>query len=71
MTPASSVSFFSRALASLNSVTSLLSGFIADRWGIITAAFYFLADTVFVADLIVMAICEDGNESAALVQEPA
>jgi len=48
----------------------LLCDFIADCWGILSA-FSFLAGTVFVANLIVMAIREEGKESAPLVQEPA
>jgi hypothetical protein len=47
-----------------------LCRFIADRWGILSA-FYFLAGTLFVANLIVMAIREEGKESPALVQEKA
>ena len=45
-------------------------GVIADCWGILTA-FYFLAGTVFVANLVVMAIPDKGKESAVLVEEPA
>jgi hypothetical protein len=45
-------------------------GLIADRWGIL-AAFYFLAGTVFVANLVVLAIREDAKESPVLVEEPA
>jgi len=41
-------------------------GVSADRWGI-SSAFYFIAGTVFVTTLIVMAIREEGQESAALV----
>jgi hypothetical protein len=46
----------------------LLCGCIADRWGILNA-FYFLACTVFAANLIVMAIREKGKDPSALVQE--
>ena len=66
----SAVSFFSGSQSLLSSLSPVICGFIADRWGIL-AAFYFLAGTVFVANLIVMAIREEGKESAALVQEPA
>jgi sugar phosphate permease len=66
----STVSFFSGAQSLLSSVSPWLCGFIADRWGILSA-FYFLAGTVFVANLIVMAIREEGKEPAVLVQEPA
>jgi hypothetical protein len=48
--------------------TPLLCGFIADRCSIL-GAFFFLAGTVFVADLIVMAIRKEGKESSGLVQE--
>lgn len=66
----STVSFFSGAQSLLSSIAPLLCGFIADRWGILTA-FYFLAGTVFAANLVVMAIREEGKASTALVQEPA
>jgi MFS family permease len=66
----STVSFFSGAQSLLSSVSPWLCGLIADRWGILSA-FYFLAGTVFVANLLVMAIREEGNESTALVHEPA
>jgi len=52
------------------SVSPLLCDFIADSWGILSA-FYFLIGTVLVANLIVMAIREEGKESAVLVEEPA
>jgi hypothetical protein len=48
----------------------VICGFIADRWGILTA-FYFLAGTVMVANLIVLAIPEETKAEPALVQEPA
>jgi sugar phosphate permease len=66
----STVSFFSGAQSLLSSVSPWLCGLIADRWGILSA-FYFLAGTVFVANLLVMAIREEGKESTALVHEPA
>ena len=65
----STVSFFSGSQSLLSSVSPLLCGFIADRWGILTA-FYFLAGTVFVANLVVLAIREEGKEAAALVEQP-
>jgi MFS family permease len=66
----SMVSFFSGSQSLLSSISPLLCGFIADRWGILTA-FYFLAGSVFVANLIVFAIREEGKEAAALIEEPA
>ena len=66
----STVSFFSGSQSLLSSVSPWLCGLIADRWGIL-AAFYFLAGTVFVANLVVLAIREDAKESPALVEEPA
>jgi hypothetical protein len=54
----------------VSSVSPLGCVFIADRWGILSA-FYFLAGTVFAANLIVMAIREEGKESPALVEERA
>jgi MFS family permease len=66
----SMVSFFSGSQSLLSSISPLLCGFIADRWGILTA-FYFLAGSVFVANLIVFAIREEDKEAAALIEEPA
>jgi MFS family permease len=66
----SMVSFFSGSQSLLSSISPLLCGFIADRWGILTA-FYFLAGTVFVANLVVFAIREEGKEAATLIEEPA
>jgi hypothetical protein len=51
----------------VSSVSPLGCVFIADRWGILSA-FNFFPCTVFVANLIVMAIREEGKESAALVE---
>lgn len=66
----STVSFFSSSQSLLSSLSPLICGFIADRWGILTA-FYFLAGTVLVANLIVLAIREESKASPALVEEPA
>ena len=65
----SMVSFFSGSQSLLSSLSPVLCGFIADRWGILTA-FYFLAGTVFVANLIVLAIREEKREAPLLVKEP-
>jgi MFS family permease len=66
----SMVSFFSGSQSLLSSMSPLICGFIADRWGIL-AAFYFLAGTVFVANLVVLSIREVKREEPALVEEPA
>src|SRR5262245_9612184 len=66
----SMVSFFSGSQSLLSSLSPVICGAIADRWGILTA-FYFLAGTVLLANLIVLAIPENGKETAALVEEPA
>jgi MFS family permease len=66
----STVSFFSGSQSLLSSLSPLICGFIADRWGIL-AAFYFLAGTVFVANLIVLAIREEKREEPLMVEEPA
>jgi len=66
----STVSFFSGSQSLLSSLSPLVCGFIADRWGIL-AAFYFLAGTVFVANLIVLAIREEKREEPVMVEEPA
>ena len=65
----SMVSFFSGSQSLLSSLSPVLCGFIADRWGILTA-FYFLAGTVFVANLIVLAIREEKREAPLLVEKP-
>jgi MFS transporter, FSR family, fosmidomycin resistance protein len=64
------VSFFSGSQSLLSSMSPLICGFIADRWGILTA-FYFLAGTVFIANLIVLAVREENREAPAMVEEPA
>jgi len=66
----SAVSFFSGSQSLLSSLSPLICGFIADRWGIL-AAFYFLAGTVFVANLIVLTIHEGKREEPVMVEEPA
>lgn len=62
----SMVSFFSGSQSLLSSLSPVICGFIADRWGILTA-FYFLAGTVFIANLVVLAV----REAPAMVEEPA
>lgn len=66
----SMVSFFSGSQSLLSSFSPLICGFIADRWGIL-AAFYFLAGTVFVANLIVLTIREEKRENSVMAEEPA
>lgn len=66
----SAVSFFSGSQSLLSSLSPVICGFIADRWGIL-AAFYFLAGTVFVANLIVLTIHEGKREEPLMVEEPA
>jgi MFS family permease len=66
----STVSFFSGSQSLLSSLSPVVCGFIADRWGIL-AAFYFLAGTVFVANLIVLAIREQKREEPVMAEEPA
>jgi MFS family permease len=65
----SMVSFFSASQSLLSSLSPVICGFIADRWGILTA-FYFLAGTVLLANLVVLAIPEEKREAAAVVEEP-
>jgi len=50
------------------SVSPSLCRFIANHCGILSA-FYFLAGTVFIANLLVMAIRKEVKESSGLVQE--
>jgi FSR family fosmidomycin resistance protein-like MFS transporter len=66
----SAVSFFSSSQSLLSSLSPVICGFIADRWGILSA-FYFLAGTVFIANLIVLSIREVKRVEPALVEEPA
>jgi MFS family permease len=66
----SMVSFFSSSQSLLSSLSPVICGFIADRWGILTA-FYFLAGTVLLANLVVLAIREEKCEVPAVVEEPA
>jgi MFS transporter, FSR family, fosmidomycin resistance protein len=66
----SMVSFFSGSQSLLSSLSPVICGFIADRWGIL-AAFYFLAGTVFIANLVVLAVREEAREAPAMVEEPA
>lgn len=58
------VSAFSGAQSLFSSVAPVVCGFVADRWGILSA-FYFLAATVLVANFIVMAIPEAKKAEAA------
>jgi len=66
----STVSFFSGSQSLLSSLSPVICGFIADRWGILTA-FYFLAGTVLIANLVVLAVREETRESPAMIEEPA
>ncbi|HEX2228230.1 MAG TPA: MFS transporter [Candidatus Binatia bacterium] len=66
----SMVSFFSGSQSLLSSLSPVICGFIADRWGIL-AAFYFLAGTVFVANLIVLTIREEKRENSEMIREVA
>ncbi|HEX2241893.1 MAG TPA: MFS transporter [Gammaproteobacteria bacterium] len=66
----SMVSFFSGSQSLLSSLSPLICGFIADRWGILTA-FYFLAGTVLLANLVVLAIREPQPKTPALIEELA
>lgn len=62
------VSFFSASQSLLGSLSPILCGFIADRWGIV-AAFYFLAGTILVANLIVLSIPEAAREKGAVFEK--
>ena len=66
----SAVSFFSASQSLLSSLSPVICGFIADRWGILTA-FYFLAATVLMANFVVLAIREQPKPESALAAEPA
>lgn len=66
----SMVSFFSGSQSLLGSLSPVICGFIADRWGIL-AAFYFLAGTVLLANFVVLAIREEEKAAPAIVEEPA
>jgi len=65
----SMVSFFSGAQSLLSSLSPVICGFIADRWGIL-AAFYFLASTVLIANFAVLAIREEKREAPAVAEQP-
>jgi hypothetical protein len=54
----------------LSSLSPLICGFIADRWGILSA-FYFLAGTVLVANLIVLAVRESPRPAPVIAEELA
>jgi MFS family permease len=66
----SAVSFFSSSQSLLSSLSPVICGFIADRWGIL-AAFYFLAGTILLANFAVLAIREEKRQHAVVVEEPA
>jgi MFS family permease len=66
----STVSFFSGSQSLLSSLSPVICGFIGDRWGILTA-FYFLASTVLLANLIVLAVREETREAPVLAEELA
>lgn len=63
------ISAFSGAQAIFSSFSPVLCGFIADRWGILTA-FYFLAGTILLANLVVLAIPEERREAGGIVSQP-
>lgn len=65
----SMVSFFSGSQSLLSSLSPVICGFIADRWGIL-AAFYFLASTVLIANFAVLAIREEKREAPAVAEQP-
>lgn len=65
----SMVGFFSGSQALLSSLSPVICGFIADRWGIL-AAFYFLAGTVLLANFAVLAIREEKKAEPAIVEKP-
>jgi len=64
------VSAFSGAQSVFSSLSPVLCGVIADRWGIV-AAFYFLAGTILVANFIVLAIPEAQRAAHSVLNEPA
>jgi MFS family permease len=66
----SMVSFFSSSQSLLSSLSPVICGFIADRWGILTA-FYFLAATVLLANFAVLAIREEKKAKPTIIEEPA
>ncbi len=64
------VSVFSGAQSLFSSLSPVLCGFIADRWGIL-AAFYFLAGTLILANIVVLTIPEVKKEAGAVLRETA
>ncbi len=66
----SMVSFFSASQSLLSSLSPVICGFIADRWGVV-AAFYFLAGTILLANFIVLAIPEVRREAETVLNAPA
>jgi MFS family permease len=64
------ISAFSGAQAIFSSFSPVICGFIADRWGIL-AAFYFLAATILVANMVVLTIPEERKQAATLVSQTA
>lgn len=66
----SMVSFFSGSQSLFSSLSPVICGFIADRWGIL-AAFYFLAGTVLLANFAVLAIREEKKPAVAVVEKTA
>ncbi len=66
----SMVSFFSASQSLLSSLSPVICGFIADRWGVVTA-FYFLAGTILLANFIVLAIPEVRREAETVLNAPA
>ncbi|MBI4529515.1 MAG: MFS transporter [Deltaproteobacteria bacterium] len=64
------VSVFSGSQSIFGSLSPVICGFIADRWGVL-AAFYFLAATVLLANFIVLLIPEEKPEGTAAVSKIA
>lgn len=66
----SMVSFFSASQSLLSSLSPVICGFIADRWGVV-AAFYFLAGTILLANFVVLAIPEVRKATDSVLPAPA
>jgi MFS family permease len=64
------ISAFSGAQAIFSSFSPVICGFIADRWGILVA-FYFLAATILIANMVVLTIPEEKKQPQTLVRQTA
>ncbi len=64
------VSAFSAAQAIFSSLSPVICGMIADRWGILTS-FYFLAGTILLANVFVFLIPEEQAKKGAPTKSPA